>query len=88
MNLILTQQQVWLKVQLKAVQTQQTQQYSANVTKSKRLLNFAVFDSSQNKLKEFLLKLQVKIIKSADWFLTSQDKLWYAITQVTDKVKN
>ena len=47
-----------------------------------------MFDSSQDKLKGFLLELWAKMMMNADCYSLPQDKLWYAITRVTDKVKD
>ena len=87
-NSAFTQHQVWLKIQLKALQSQQLQQQITAVTKSERLSDSAVFNSSQDKLKDFLLKLWVKMIMKADYYSLPQNKLWYVITWVTDKTKD
>ena len=34
------------------------------------------------------MKLWAKINLNNDWYFTQQEKLWYVITQVSDKVKN
>ena len=47
-----------------------------------------MFNSSQDKLKDFLLELWAKMMMNADHFSLSQDKLWYAITRVTGKAKD
>ena len=47
-----------------------------------------MFNDSQNKLKEFLLELQVKMMINADCYSLTQNKLWYTITQITDKIKD
>ena len=44
-------------MQLETLQSQQLQQQTTAVTKSERLPDPAVFDSSQDKLKGFLLEL-------------------------------
>ena len=47
-----------------------------------------MFNSSQDKLKDFLLELWAKIMMNADHYSLPQDKLWYTITWVTGKVKD
>ena len=47
-----------------------------------------MFDSSQDKLKGFLLELWAKMMMNADHYSLPQNKLWYTITWVTDKVKD
>ena len=47
-----------------------------------------MFNSSQDKLKDFLLELQAKMMMNADHYSLSQNKLWYTITWVTGKVKD
>ena len=47
-----------------------------------------MFDSSQDKLKDFLLELWAKMMMNADHYSLSQNKLWYTITRVTGKAKD
>ena len=63
---VLTQQLSQVEIQLNALHSQQTQQCPADVVKSERLSDSAVFDESSDKLKGFLLKLQIKMMMNAD----------------------
>ena len=82
------EQETWLSIQLKALQSQQTQQQPVRAHKSEKLPDPPVFDGSRDKLNGFLMKLWAKINLNNDQYLTQQEKLWYAMTQVSDKVKN
>ena len=47
-----------------------------------------MFDDSQDKLEGFLLELWIKMRMNVNCYSLTQDKLWYTITKVTDKVKD
>ena len=66
-----TQHQAWLKIQLEALRSQQLQQRPTGAVKSERLPDPAIFDGSQDKLKEFLLKLRAKMMMNADRYPSS-----------------
>ena len=70
------------------LQSQQTQQQPVRAHKSEKLPDPPVFNSSKDKLNGFLMKLWAKINLNNNQYLTQQEKLWYAITWVSDKAKN
>ena len=74
------EQETQLSIQLKALQSQQTQQQSVRAHKSEKLPDSPVFNSSRDKLNSFLMKLWAKMNLNNDQYSTQQEKLWYAMT--------
>ena len=70
------------------LQSQQTQQQSVRAHKSEKLPDSSVFNSSRDKLNNFLMKLWAKMNLNNNQYFTQQEKLWYIITWVSDKAKN
>ena len=64
------EQETWLSIQLKVLQSQQAQQQSVRAHKSEKLPDPPVFDSSRDKLNGFLMKLWAKMNLNNDWYST------------------